>query len=286
MGNHEGIVTTPAPQLAALLLRSGRLAEQRISTTPFVDLVEEIERKPFADLLISMNKELLLKQGDKSLPTTQLKLNLLDASHASVSVDVYHVCFLGLDDQPRHLLGIVEQNEDQRQLSGRHDSFMVETQVEGLDSSNEECSSTSSSDGDTPSVMPLEPLKVSCWIVPESSDLTIRKATVLFNMLWGTSSIACLRPQICKKHKDKIRVAIRMLRVDHLPGVAVKGIIFEPLAFRQQKIGFSAYVRFWPASPDELVRIDFLEHEWFQRRPLNEECQIFKMARTSDVAEL
>jgi hypothetical protein len=247
-----------------------------------VELVEEIERKPFADHLISMNKELLLKQGDKSLPTTQLKLNLMDASSVSVSVDVYHVCFLGMDDQPRHLLGIVEQNEDQRQLSGSHDRFVVETQVETLDSSNEECSSNSSSDGDTPSVMPSEPLKVSCWIVPESSDLTIRKATVLFNMLWGTSSIACLWPQICKRHRDKIRVAIRMLQMDNLPGVAIKGIIFEPLAFRQQKIGFSVYVRLWPTSPDELVRIDFLEHEWLQRRPRNEECRIFKYVRISD----
>merc|ERR1712129_484999 len=207
------------------------------------------ERKPFADHLISMNKELLLKQGDKSLPTTQLKLNLLDAAHASVLVDVYHVCFLGMDDRPRHLLGIVEQNEDQRQLSGRHaPETMLETMLESVDSGNE-CSSNSSSDGDTTSVMPSEPLKVSCWIVPDSSDLTIRKATVLFNMLWGTSSIACLRPQICKKHRDKMRVAIRMLRADNLPGVDIKGIIFEPLAFRQQqKIGFSAYVRFWPTS--------------------------------------
>merc|ERR1712008_214206 len=78
--NHEGIVTSPAPQLAALLMRSGRLAEQQISTGPFVQLVEESKRKPFADHLISVNKELLLKQGDKSLPTAQLKLNLLDAS--------------------------------------------------------------------------------------------------------------------------------------------------------------------------------------------------------------
>merc|ERR1712008_408943 len=283
MGNHEGIVTTPAPQLAALLLRSGRLAEQRISTTPFVELVEEIERKPFADLLISMNKELLLKQGDKSLPTTQLKLILLDAAHASVSVDVYHVCYLGMDDRPRHLLGIVEQNEDQRQLFvGRH---APETMLETVDSGNE-CSSNSSSDGDTTSVLPSEPLKVSCWIVPDSSDLTIRKATVLFNMLWGTSSITCLWPQIRKKHRDKMKGAVRILHAENLPGVAIKGIIFEPLAFRQQKIGFSAYLRFWPTSPDELLRIDIVEHEWFQRRPRNEECQIFKMARTSDVAEL
>merc|ERR1712129_375751 len=115
--------------------RSGRLAEQQISTGPFVQLVEESERKPLADHLISVNKELLLKQGDKSLPTAQLKLNLLDAAHASVLVDVYHVCFLGMDDRPRHLLGIVEQNEDQRQLSGRlAPETMVETMVETEDS--------------------------------------------------------------------------------------------------------------------------------------------------------
>merc|ERR1712008_196313 len=133
------------------------------------------------------------------------------------------------------------------------------------DDNGNECSSNSSSDGDTTSVLPSEPLKVSCWIVPDSSDLTIRKATVLFNMSWGTSSIACLRPQIHKKHRDKMRAAMNVLRAENLPGVSIKGIIFEPVAFRRKNIGFSAYLRFWPTSPDELVRIDILEHEWFQR---------------------
>jgi len=195
--NHEGTATSPAPQLAALLLRSGRFAEEQISTCPFVELVKESERKQFADHLISKNEELLLKQGDKSLPTAQLRVNLLDAAHASVLVDVYHVCFLGIDDRPRHLLGILEHNEDQRELSSRQkNNFTAETLVEETVDSGNESSNDSSSDGDITPVMPLEALNVSCWILPDSSDYTIRKATVLFNLLWGTLSVTCLRPQI------------------------------------------------------------------------------------------
>jgi len=247
--NHEGSVTSPAPQLAALLLRSGQLAEQKISTGPFVELVEESERKPFADHLVSVNTELLLKQGDTSLPTAQLKLNLLDAAHAHVLVDVYHVCFLGIDDQPRHLLGIVERNEDQRGLSGHHDRFVCETVVEIVDSGHESGSDSSSGGNITP-VMPSEPLTVSCWILPDSSVLAIKKATVLFNLLWGTSSITCLWPQIWKKHRGKMKKTLRILRAEQVPGVVIKGIIFEPLAFRQQKIGFSVNLRLWPKTPD------------------------------------
>jgi len=284
--NHEGIITSPAPQLAALLLKSGRLAEQNIITSPFVDLVEASEQKRYADHLISMNEQLLRQEVDKGLPAAQLKLHLLDASHARVLVDVYHVCFLGIDDQPRHLLGIVEQIDDHRELSGRHDRYGVETQghVETLDSSDEVSSSDNSSAGNVTSV-PSESLKLSCWIRPESSDLTITKATVPFNMLWGTLSITCLRPQIYKKHRSKLSSALKRLLHNTYPGVAIRGIIFEPLAFRQQKIGISASLRIWRKSIDGTIQIDVVEHEWIQIRPTGERCEIFKLVDASTTNE-
>merc|ERR1712032_387819 len=157
----------------------------------------------------------------------QMKLNLLDATRSSVFVDVHHVCFLGLDDQPRHLLGIVEDNEDQRDgnfvvatLGGRRvDESVVATMAETVDISNEG-SSDGSSNGDTTSVMPSEPLTASCWVMPDSHDFTIIKATVLFNLLWGTARITCLKPQIWKKHRGKIPLALRILHAEKLPGVA------------------------------------------------------------------
>merc|ERR1712079_822342 len=118
----------------------------------------------------------------------------------------------------------------------------VETVDETVDSGNES-SSGSSRDGDITSVMPSESLNVSCWILPDSREFTIRKATVPFNLLWGSQSITCLRPQILKKHKDKIKVAIRLVRKEKVPGVVIKGIVFEPVAFQKQKIGFSAPLR-------------------------------------------
>jgi len=275
--NHEGVVSSPAPQLAALLLRSGRLAEQRISTGSFVDLVEESERKQFTDHLISANKELLLKQGDKSLPTAQMKLNLLDAGHASVAVDLYHVCFAGIDDQPRHLLGIVEHTEDQRELPGHRDKFVARKREEIVDSGSE-CSSDGSSKGDITSLMPSEPLKLSWWIVPDSSEFTVRKATVLADMLWGpTLSITSLRSQIWKKHRCHMKIAVRIICQETIPGVDVEGIIFEPLAFQQQKIGFSAHLRLWAPTCDELIQIDVIEHEWFRRRPQHVECDVYRL---------
>jgi len=233
-----------------------------------------------------MNEQLLRQEVDKSLPAAQLKLHLLDASHARVLVDAYHVCFLGIDDQPRHLLGIVEQIDDHRELSGRHDRYGVETQghVETLDSSDEVSSSDNSSAGNVTSV-PSESLKLSCWIRPESSDLTITKATVPFNMLWGTLSITCLRPQIYKKHRSKLSSALKRLLQNTYPGVAIRGIIFEPLAFRQQKIGISASLRIWRKSIDGTIQIDVVEHEWIQIRPTGERCEIFKLVDASTTNE-
>mmetsp|Transcript_90813 Transcript_90813/g.174832 ORF Transcript_90813/g.174832 Transcript_90813/m.174832 type:complete len:383 (+) Transcript_90813:649-1797(+) len=297
--NDDGCFATPAPQLAVLLLHHGRLAEQQVSAGTFVQRLREDEQERFRIHLRSANEELLLKQAEESpmgcLPTAHLNLHLWDATRTSVSVDVYHVCYLAIDNRPRHMLGILESNHDKQVLSGpsgHHNNeserieYTVEKSMSAVDSDSEG-SSSASSDGLTLTT-PTESLQLSCWILPASSDWTICKATVLFNLLWGPASVASLKPQIAKKQRRHLQNIISVLSSANRQeacGMEIRKFMFEPKAFQNQKLGFSATVRIWPASPfDESVKIDIVDHIWgsYQKKPFDYDACLFYTFKQKD----
>ena len=95
-----------------------------------------------------------------------------------------------------------------RKLSGRYERYVDETLGHGETLDSSASSSDNFSVGKVTSVVPLESLRLSWWIRPESSDLAIIKMT----------------------HRSKLSSVLGKLLHYNGSRVAVGGIIFELLA--------------------------------------------------------
>ncbi|CAE8645926.1 unnamed protein product [Polarella glacialis] len=107
-------ITTPSPQLAALLLKSPgpRCFEGKV----FTDLVHPEDRESIARQL----------ESNTGGPVQLLRIRMPDSDGRLLTVQVFHSPFLEMDDRVGHLLGLIEGSLDESTLNSPVNSVIPE----------------------------------------------------------------------------------------------------------------------------------------------------------------
>jgi len=295
----DATIAVPSPELAALLLiRTSSSRPSDVGTCAactgrhFLDFVLDADKSVVGHQLQAAAEELRATPGVVGLAVKELQTRLVDACSGPVSVQLFHICFLGFDDQPRHMLGIVEEREDQfqqqRQQEQHHPQQLqmqqtlatetapqqlgdvslvdaVKEQValdisdsdDGSTSSGSESAAIAANSSCNSAVTDADdtPAEASCWILPASTEWSIVHATLLFSVSWGTTRPTAFRPLADRKTAKFVKKSLQALESadDTILGVEIQDARLQPAHLRTQRLNMDAVLRIWRPQPIEEV---------------------------------
>jgi len=284
----DGIVVGPSPKLAALLMR-GASAAEACKGRAFLDYVLEADKGRVEQHFQAAAEELRAMHGVAGLAARELQTRLVDAGALLVRVHLFHVCFLGIDEGPRHMVGIVEVSDDYQQQFQQHEQQLFPLESFGdassriapalhqcrqvppvdddmrplsasSDSQNDRVScgnETASEAGSSSSLTSAsdEPCMTSCWVLPGSQDWTIVHTTLRFTLAWRTEVPKVLRQLTRNKYEKFAARALEVTSDKDFMGLAVelRNMRLHPLRSKSQQLQVQALLRFWKSRAAEDV---------------------------------